>query len=509
MKYRQAPPDFNCPYQRSCPHMDGISAQWALSVFTEQWRQEDHVRKLEADNDQLLAENADLKTERDQIKAQFQALHRKQFKTGKKKQPPTPPALQSQKEPKKRGPPNGHPPWTRPIPEHIDRVVSVPAPTACPHCACADLSSSTVKVEQIQEDIVIQPRPFVTCFKHDTAFCPSCRRPVYATAPGELRNCPIGPVTKAIAIWLHHQLKLPFRPVRDLFATLFGMSFVPASALNFSLMAAEKGLPLYEDLREKIRASSLLHLDETSWRIDGKGGWLWYAGNTELDFFHIDQSRSSEVIATILGDEFGGDIVSDDYAAYNVVLARWRQACLAHIIRTAKEIAAEIVLIEDSQPYSQDIRFAETIAEFFSEVCALDTQRRSGRLSRKRARAIVPSLRRRLKAICSCKLYHAKTTNLRDRLLSAKRDAKKLFTFLTRPGMPPTNNHAERALRGPVLSRKISFGSRSLIGARAFSVNSSLLGTARRQNRPPIPFLRTLLTGTTAAAHAALYRDSS
>lgn len=489
--------------------MDGISAQWALSVFTEQWQQQEHVRKLEADNDLLLAENADLKIERDQIKAQFQALHRKQFKAGKKEPPLIPPPPQSRKEPKKRGPPNGHPPWTRPVPAHIDRVVAVPPPTVCPHCKHSHLVPSTEKVEQIQEDIVIQPRPFVTRYKHGTAFCPSCRRLVYATGPGELRNCTIGPVTKAIAIWLHHDLKLPFRPVRDLFATLFGMSFVPASALNFSLMAAEKGLPLYEDLREKIRASSLLHLDETSWRIDGKGGWLWYAGNTELDFFHIDQSRSSDVIAAILGDEFGGDIVSDDYAAYNVVLARWRQACLAHIIRTAKEIAAEIGLIEDSKPYSQDIRFAETIAEFFSEVCGLDAQRRSGRLSRKKARAMVPSLRRHLKAICSCKLSHPKTINFRDRLLSAKRDARKLFTFLTRPGMPPTNNHAERALRGPVLSRKISFGSRSIAGARAFSVNTSLLGTARRQNRPPIPFLRTLLTGSAAAAHAALYRDSS
>jgi hypothetical protein len=128
--------------------------------------------------------------------------------------------------------------------------------------------------------VIIQPRPFVTSFLHDTAFCPSCGRVVYATAPGELRNCPIGPTTKTIAIWLHHQLKLPLRPVQELFSTLFGMSFVPASALNFSRKAAIQGQPLYEDLRDKIRASSLLYLDETTWRIDGQGAWLWYAGNT-------------------------------------------------------------------------------------------------------------------------------------------------------------------------------------------------------------------------------------
>jgi transposase len=172
-------------------------------------------------------------------------------------------------------------------------------------------------------------------------------------------------------------------------------------------------------------------------------------------------------------------------------------------------MAAEIQLIADPGPYHGDIAFANATAEFFSEVCALDQKRRTGRLSRKRARALVPTLRRRLKALCAVKLAHPKTLNLRDRLLSPERDAKKLFTFLTRPGMPPTNNHAERALRAPVLARKISFGSRSVAGASAFAVHASLLGTARRQNQPAIPFLYTLFTANTAAAHAALYANSS
>jgi hypothetical protein len=101
------------------------------------------------------------------------------------------------------------------------------------------------------------------------------------------------------------------RQTQDLFATLFGMSFVPASALNFSLTATDKSQPLYDDPREKIRASSLLNLDETSWRLDGLPAWLWYAGNADLDFFHIDRSRATAVIADILGDDFNGDIVSD------------------------------------------------------------------------------------------------------------------------------------------------------------------------------------------------------
>ena len=108
----------------------------------EQWGMKDHVRKLENDNQQLLAENAAAKAERDQFKAKFLALHRKQFKSGKKKH--AEPAPQNKKEKKKRGPPMGHPPWNRPIPDHIDKVVSVPAPTVCPHCGRSSAESVTV-----------------------------------------------------------------------------------------------------------------------------------------------------------------------------------------------------------------------------------------------------------------------------------------------------------------------------------------------------------------------------
>jgi len=507
MRYRKAPDGFGCPYRNACPHMDGISAQWASDVFRDQWRMGEQVRTLEADLKQLREENNTLLIERDRLKAQFTALHRRQFKATRSEAPP--PAAPERGLPKKRGAPIGHPPWQRPIPDHVDQTVPVAAPVVCPHCACSALLPSTETVEQIQEDIVLPPRPQVTRFLHDTAFCPKCRRPVYATAPGELRNCSIGPTTKAVGVWLHHQLRLPFRQVQYLLGMLFGMPFVPASALAFSLAAAGKGQPLYDDLREKIRSAGLLHLDETSWRIDGHGAWLWYAGNADLDFFHIDPSRATSVIAAILGDDFGGDIVSDDYAVYNLILARWRQTCLAHIIRTAKEVAAELRLIEPPTGHLPDIAFATSIAEFFSEVCALDRKRRAGRLSRQRARAMVPKLRCRLKALCSATLSHPKSINLRDRLLSPKRDAKKLFTFLTRPGMPPTNNHAERALRSPVLARKISFGSRSNVGAHAFAVLASLLGTARRQNQPLLQFLYTLLTADTSAAQAALFDNSA
>jgi hypothetical protein len=78
----------------------------------------------------------------------------------------------------------------------------------------------------------------VTEYVHQTAWCPGCRREVFATADGELRNCAIGPVTQAAAVYLRHEVKLSYRDVGKVFAGLFGMPFVLASAMAFSHRAA-------------------------------------------------------------------------------------------------------------------------------------------------------------------------------------------------------------------------------------------------------------------------------
>jgi hypothetical protein len=88
-------------------------------------------------------------------------------------------------------------------------------------------------------------------------------------------------------------------------------------------------------------------------------------------------------------------------------------------------------------------------------------------------------------------------------------EQKFLFIFLRRPGVPPTNNHAERSLRHLVIFRKICFGTRSESGLKTHSILPSLVQTARRQGVYPREFLQTLFTADTATAQAALYNNSS
>ncbi|MDR4507715.1 MAG: transposase [Candidatus Brocadiaceae bacterium] len=66
---------------------------------------------------------------------------------------------------------------------------------------------------------------------------------------------------------MRYGLRVPYRKVQEVFEVFFNMPFVPASAMTFDRQATKKGEPLYQDLKEKLRASAVVHADETHWKI--------------------------------------------------------------------------------------------------------------------------------------------------------------------------------------------------------------------------------------------------
>lgn len=508
-RYKEAPFGFQCEYRHACPHLHGTSTTWANILLADAemdglrdghlaCHAEKEIETLEKELEKAQAELVILKVENTR-------LHRQQFKPNRRSSKLKDSQQESIK--KKRGPPVGHPPWNRRKPDHVDKTVNVPAPDTCPHCGCTSLQPSPEKQNYCQEDIVLQPKTLVTEFIHDTAFCPKCRRPVFQTALNELRNSLIGPVTKATAVFLRHEVKLSYRDIRKLFNGIFGMPFVPASAMNFDRKVAALGQPLHEDLRAKIKASHIAHGDETSWRLDGQSAQLWYAGNQDIAFYLVDPSRGGDVALAIFGENWPGNLVADGYGGYNPVNPASRQSCLAHLSRNAKEIIQEINLLPDKLKDCTPISFCASLRDFLSACCKLGQARNSGRITFAKARAHKPALQRRLDAICRSQLKYPKAENLRQRLIDPTRDANRIFTFLDINGMEPTNNHAEQSLRLPVIFRKISFGNRSILGAQTFSTNLSLIVTAKRQNRDPLAFLYALLLNGPSKAQHLLFRN--
>ena len=124
------PHDFECPYRHSCPYLDGLSTQWVL----EEYRRahdvyQEHLRIIDVFDGQLKARDDRIRVlerENAQLKAKLQALHRRQFKSNKKKDTETEgkegkeTSSSNGEKRNKRGAPAGHPAWMRPKPDHID-----------------------------------------------------------------------------------------------------------------------------------------------------------------------------------------------------------------------------------------------------------------------------------------------------------------------------------------------------------------------------------------------------
>lgn len=265
--------------------------------------------------------------------------------------------------------------------------------------------------------------------------------------------------------------------------------------------ATRLGDPIYEDLKEKLRLSVIAHADETHWRENGINHYAWYGGNNDLAFFHINRSRSSEVATSIFGEQFGGVLNTDGYAAYNAVNPFQRQSCLAHLIRKAKDIIQQIEQMKKRD--EEAIGFCEDLIAFFNDAC------RKNKKIKKYPYQGKNHYYSRLKKICKKEQINKDAEAFRERLLDPKREYNRLFTFMDHPEVEPTNNQAEQSLRNLVIFRKICFGTRSSEGSHSHSVLPSLLLTAKRQGIHPLSFFYTLFSSDAAAAQAFLYNNSS
>ena len=497
----EAPSGFECPYRHNCPHLDHLSTTWTLEVYQESFKLRTEYHVMEQRYLQRIAELETMLRERDDKIAQLRLQHQKQFKANVRQEPP-PVRGRS----RKRGAPKGHPAWRRREPDHIDQTVPVPAPQTCPRCACKELSPRSELYEHLQEDIVLVPRTRVTRFVHRQSYCPRCRRPVYQQADGELAGSSIGPITRAVAMHLRYDLQIPYRKVQHILRDLFGMPLVPASTLAFDRQATGRGLPLYEELGALLKSSDTAYADETSWRENGQGRYVWFGGNQHLAVYQI-ADRSADSAVKLLGDDFDGTLVTDAYAAYNAVNASHRQTCWRHIAARSKEILQQIQLTRPPIAVPQSDAFCHQLKKFASRLCDLGRRLRSRKLSRSKARAMIPSLEQHLKRFADKPLDYAPAETLRDRIMNQDHD--KLFTFLRFPGVEPTNNHSEQSVRFLVIMRKICFGTRSEAGSQSHSVLTSLLQTAKRQGRDRIRFLVALLTQPLATAREAMFADSA
>ena len=197
----------------------------------------------------------------------------------------------------------------------------------CPRCGSTELTPAGEISEHMQEDIII-PVVLAVLFRHHHAYCPICKRVVCEFGQDELKGAYVGPVARATAGYLRYGVKLSYGTVRRIIKGLFGLDVTERALVDFDNSLCERGLPLYEVLKEKLRYSDVAYTDETGWRKGPERLWLWVMTNPEMALYHIDQSRGSKVPRAFLGEEYPGIIVSDFFSAYGPLVARGKPSAL-------------------------------------------------------------------------------------------------------------------------------------------------------------------------------------
>ena len=224
--------------------------------------------------------------------------------------------------------------------------------------------------------------------------------------------------------------------------------------------------PIVDELIDELQKEEIVHLDETPWYQKGVFCWLWVAISRRTAIYRIGSRKKTELLHLIMAS-FCGWLVTDGYSAYRSYDKR--QRCLAHLIR--KAVALTGAVGKGAQKSGQ---------WFLRELRGLIKAMARGEDGRKECRPILARLKR------ACNLGsesdHTKLKALAREILN---DWDAVVAFVKNPGLPATNNDAERALRCAVIFRKITFGTRTSEGSRSYAALLTVIETCRLRGIEP------------------------
>jgi len=364
---------------------------------------------------------------------------------------------------------------------------------ACPDCGGHVYGESVARRRQVIE---LPPPQRVEVTEHVVlkSWCPRCER--WHTPRLELRGVVLGHGRLGVRLisliaYLRTELCMTVRAIRNYLKTVHDLVLSIGEITEVLDRAREAGQPTLGELREQMRSSPVAHADETGWREDGQGGWVWSFstpdGPDAVRYFERDRSRSGHVAKRILGLAFKGMLVSDFYAGYN----RYKgphQRCWVHLLRNLHELKEEHASDEPVLQWAKEVRALHDEAK-----AALPGIKERPERERK---ALYNSLVERVQKLA---LPYARDKRhpcwaLAKRLL---RHQDELFQFVRVNGLPADNNLAERSLRPIVVIRKISGGTRSPAGSKTRMALASLFATWRARGLNPFHACFNMLAGFT------------
>jgi len=443
----------------------------------------------------LWAENARLRDLTSRLEERVRALEARVGQTStNSSRPPsadpprTPPPPPRRPTGRRRGAQPGHAAHQRALlpPDQVDHTRDH-WPTACQHCQTPLVPDPSQLVgEPVRHQVVEVPpvRAEITDHYLYRQRCPHCRGTTRAALPPTVSPGAFGPRLQAIVALLSGRYRLSRREVADLCDALLGAPLAVGSVDALCRATAQALAGPVAALQGAVRQAPVANADETEWACAGQRRWLWVVVSAAATVFTVATSRGGRVIQGVVGETFAGILGSDRWSAYAWVEPHRRQVCWAHLKRDFQALVdwgaaarpvgeaalAQLERLFAAWHQARDdpaarARLPETVAPIQAEFRTLLEQGALG--SSTKAAGVCRAL---------LKLWPA------------------LWTFVSVPGVEPTNNVAERAIRPAVLWRRGCFGSQSEQGEVFVARLLSVAATCRQQHRPPLDYLTAVCT---------------
>lgn len=360
------------------------------------------------------------------------------------------------------------------------------------HCRrCARGLPKRLDADPVRHQVWDLPEiePIVNEYRLHRVKCEVCGETTCATLPEGVPQGAFGPGVQALASTLVADGHMSRRKVVGVLGDVFGLDISLGALSEAEASVSSAVAPAVEEARVEALAAHVKHLDATTWRQAGAYKALWVMATATVTVFTVAADATRETLRTWI-TRVRGVLVTDRGSQFGFWAMTRRQICWAHLIRKfvefaertgrAGEIGRELLL------------WSRLIIHSYHHV-------RDGT----RPRAELQRLALRLQVTVERLLEEGRDLSIRGisgscRDILEHRDA--LWRFIDDPAVEPTNNHAEREVRGLVTWRKSSFGSQSDRG-NTFAANlKSVIQTCRKQRRNVLTYLR-------SAVHAALHHQ--
>jgi len=433
-------------------------------------------QRLENDNARLQEEIARLQKELEsaQRAAKRQAAP---FSRGKRKIPAQSPGRKSGKAYGQH--------HRRPIPDHVDELITVAVPAQCPAC------SGVLTVERIeaqyQEEIV--RRTWIRQFDIPICRCVECGKRVQGRHPLQTSDAigaaavQVGPEALTLGVLMNKAQGLPHADAAAILKQGFGLQMSRSGICRAIQRVARKAEATWHALRDAARRSQVAHMDETGWKVDAQLRWLWAVVTEQITYCEILPGRGFDEAKSILGAKYAGWLIHDGLQLYYKFLKAAHQSCAAHLIRRCRD------LIQVATPTAA--QFPVAVKAILEQGLCLRDRYLEQKITLHGLWTATGRLEAKLDRLLSRTYQDPANRRFAKHL---RHERPYLFTFLYCPGLvDATNNLAERVMRILVMIRKNWGGNRSENGARAQAILTSVLCTARQQDKDAFQLLVDLL----------------